>query len=364
MWVLGGLLSWAGAASFAEFGAALPLNGGMQEYLRYLYGDTSAFLMAWIYIFGVKPSSMAIQSIVIAESISSVSSTDASALWQLKMIAALAFIAMVVLNSINTKITIKLSEWFTVVKILTVLLLVIGGSIAVMAHLIDPGSSLSGSRDWYTKDWFKSRKSVSEGRTVDWTSISEWQRFGHYSSAIYGGLWAYDGWDNANVVASELRDPGRSLPKAIKLAMVVVLGSYELVNLAYYILLPWDSMSSSDAVAVAAARSLFGRPVGIVITILVAISCAGSITSNIFAVGRLTVAASQRHYLPAFLGRIGLPKRNGGRPIARRHNSEPSTLNSGPSSRQDVPNTYEDTADPHFDAPMYGSLSLSYFLGL
>ena len=111
----------------------------------------------------------------------------------------------------------------------------------------------------------------------------------------------------ANIVASEIRDPGRALPKAIKAAMIVVLSSFELVNVAYYILVPWDKLSSNNAVAVAAASSLLGRPAGILVTILVAISCAGSITSNVFAVGRLTMAASQRHYLPAVFSKLGLP---------------------------------------------------------
>jgi amino acid transporter len=89
--------------------------------------------------------------------------------------------------------------------------------------------------------------------------------------------------------------------------MVVVLSSYELVNVAYYILLPWHKLSANDAVAVSAASSLLGRPAGIVITLLVAISCAGSITSNVFAVGRLTMAAAQRNYLPALFSKRGIP---------------------------------------------------------
>lgn len=89
--------------------------------------------------------------------------------------------------------------------------------------------------------------------------------------------------------------------------MIVVLSSYELVNIAYYVLLPWHQLSANNAVAVAAATSLLGRPAGIAITLLVAISCAGSITSNVFSVGRLTMAASQRHYLPAIFSKRGLP---------------------------------------------------------
>jgi L-type amino acid transporter 9 len=203
VWVLGGLLSWAGAASFAELGAALPLNGGMQEYLRHVYGDTAAFLMAWIYIVAAKPASMAIQSIVIAESIGSVGSIDIhepGSAMLLKIIAVASFVLMVLLNSINTKFTLRLSESFTVFKIGTVGLIVLGGVIAVIAHLVNPHSSLSGSSDWYSKNWFATRPTTSYGETIDWTSMGTWDRYGHYCAAIYGGLWAYDGWDNVSLL--------------------------------------------------------------------------------------------------------------------------------------------------------------------
>jgi amino acid transporter len=195
VWVLGGLLSWAGAASFAELGAALPLNGGMQEYLRHVYGDTAAFLMAWVYILGVKPSSMAIQSIVIAESIASVTSGSAE---MVKLVAALAFVSMVLLNSINTRFTMRLSESFTIFKLSTVGLIVIGGLVAMIAHVANPDTSLSGSSDWYSKNWFQTRPTVSDGQPIDWVSMGAWDRYGHYCAAIYGGLWAYDGWDNVS----------------------------------------------------------------------------------------------------------------------------------------------------------------------
>jgi L-type amino acid transporter 9 len=200
----GRLLSWAGAASFAELGAALPLNGGMQEYLRYIFGDTFAWICAWVYIMAVKPSSMAIQSIVIAESIGSVSSSEPLPGWLLKLIAAVAFVSMVLLNSINTKFTLRLSESFTVFKISTVGLIVLGGFTAVVAHLVDPNSTLSGTSDWYSKNWFATRPTVSEGHIINWDSISTWERYGHYCAAIYGGLWAYDGWDNVSTSHIEL----------------------------------------------------------------------------------------------------------------------------------------------------------------
>jgi L-type amino acid transporter 9 len=136
---------------------------------------------------------------------------------------------------------------------------------------------------------------------------------------------------------------------AMKAAMIVVLSSYELINLAYYILLPWDTMSSSDAVAVVAMKSAFGQWAGILVSILVALSCAGSITSNVFTIGRLTVVAAQHRYLPGFFGRRGLP------------NFRKQVEGSTESSSEDTPLLRTPNAEPaansgsqsQFDAPMY-----------
>ncbi|KAF9741862.1 amino acid transporter [Paraphaeosphaeria minitans] len=194
VWVLGGLLSWAGAASFAELGAAIPLNGGMQAYLAYVYEH-------------------------IAESVGPISSRPTAA-WVLKLVAALIFVAIVLVNSINTNVTIRLSESSTGIKLMTVFLVVVAGLVAVIAHLVNPNSSLSGGEDWHSRNWFTTRPTFYEGHTIDWSSMNTWDRYGHYSAAIYGGLWTFYGWDNANVVASEIRNPGQALPKAIKAAMI------------------------------------------------------------------------------------------------------------------------------------------------
>jgi L-type amino acid transporter 9 len=175
----------------------------MQEYLRHVYGDTAAFLMAWIYIVAVKPSSIAIQSIVIAESMGSVGLVDVkspNSAVLLKTIAATSCLLMVLLNSISTRFTLRMSESFTVLKIGTVALIVLSGLVVVVAHLVNPHSTISGSSDWYSKNWFATRPTMSEGRTIDWTNMQSWDRFGHYCAAIYGGLWAYDGWDNVSAL--------------------------------------------------------------------------------------------------------------------------------------------------------------------
>jgi hypothetical protein len=82
--------------------------------------------------------------------------------------------------------------------------------------------------------------------------------------------------------------------------------------------------------------------------LLVAISCAGSITSNIFTGGRLIVAASQRHYLPAFLSRRGVFF----------HQKHLGTAHDEAAS----PPTETENVSFKFDAPMY--INLRSFHGL
>jgi amino acid transporter len=158
--------------------------------------------MAWIYIFAAKPSAMAIQCIVLVDSAVSAAAPANStplASWQLKLLAISAQVLIVLLNSISTKTTMRLSESFTIFKLATVTMIVFGGICVLIAHIFDPNSSLSGATDWYSKNWFHSRPSVSGGFPIEWTDISWWELLGHYSTAIYAGLWAYDGWDNVSL---------------------------------------------------------------------------------------------------------------------------------------------------------------------
>ena len=93
----------------------------------------------------------------------------------------------------------RLNESFTIFKLATVTMIAFGGICVLIAHIFDPNSSLSGATDWYSKNWFHSRPSVSGGFPIEWTNIGWWELLGHYSTALYAGLWAYDGWDNVSL---------------------------------------------------------------------------------------------------------------------------------------------------------------------
>ncbi|KAI1753956.1 amino acid/polyamine transporter I [Xylaria castorea] len=313
VWLVGGVLAWAGASTMAELGTAIPGEGGVQPYLRYIFGDVFGFLAAWTWIVAVMPATLAILSIVFVESIYSAAGvTDQADRIEHKLLSILILVVVSVANSISTKTSTRLNGFFVVTKFTTIAAVVFAGLVVVIFQATYPDRDDVGGRDWFTKPWFGSRPTVNpDGSTTDWDHISEWELLGHYSTALYGALWAYSGWDKAIYISAELSAPAKQLPLAINSAIPTILFCFIAANAAYYILLPWNVVSMTDSVAVTAITRLLGRGFGIVAAIFICLVVAGSLLGNSFVAGRMAVAAANRNWLPrmfAQLGRIGVKK--------------------------------------------------------
>ncbi|CAN9125088.1 unnamed protein product [Alternaria alternata] len=259
IWAICGAVAWAGAASFAELGAAMPVNGGLQEYLHEMYGSYMAFLASWIWIFAIKPSSMAILSIICAKYWTEVflPANDEEPFWLNKIIATSALAMMIFVNSISTRATSRLANVFLIIKLLTVALLLVCCLVFIVFGF-HVGTDTP-NRDWITKNWFQYRNEGEDFSLIDWNSASQWSKIGEITMAIYAGLWAYAGWDNANIVAGEMQDAAKDLPAAIHTAVPAVIVCFLCANLSYYILIPWNVIGASDTVAEDMATARMGN---------------------------------------------------------------------------------------------------------
>jgi APA family basic amino acid/polyamine antiporter len=77
-----------------------------------------------------------------------------------------------------------------------------------------------------------------------------------FGGAMLAALWAYNGWNNMPMVAGEVRDPGRNVPRALIIGMLIVLVAYGLANLAYFYALPFDEVVTSNSTAYRSALPL------------------------------------------------------------------------------------------------------------
>ncbi|GLA73734.1 Y+L amino acid transporter [Aspergillus tubingensis] len=145
-----------GAATMAELGAAIPGEGGVQQYLQYIYGEAFGFLAAWTWAVAVVPASLAILSIVFVESIYSATGvTDQPDRMAHKLLSSLVLLIISMANSVSTQFSTRLNTFFLTTKFAAIALTVVVGLGVVLYHLArwDRDNSRE-PQDWLTRAWF------------------------------------------------------------------------------------------------------------------------------------------------------------------------------------------------------------------
>lgn len=357
MWLVSGLLAWTGASSFAELGCVLrlscilvshpsshsssiPLNGGAQAYLAYAYGPLLSYLYAWVYISAVKPGlhsrfplpslsltgprtgSIAVISLIFGEYLNrliwhttrSQVSPDDIPQWAIKLTAVLAVLLVTLICSATQTLGTRASVLFTSVKVglhrvsPSLAQPSIGSRIGTISFLAcaDPEISLGRQTSIIILGFVqlaRGRESESfQEPLFDGSSRSP----SAYSLALYSGLWAFDGFDQANFVAGEVKNSAKNIPRAIHCSMAMVLVSqtrlhrceitkipqalFLLTNIAYLVVLDKDTVGLSNTVALDFGRALFGPVGGLVFALMVAISCFGALNGDMPFAGRSNTA--------------------------------------------------------------------------
>ncbi|KAF7304904.1 L-methionine transporter [Mycena kentingensis (nom. inval.)] len=287
VWVASGLLGWTGASSFAELGSAIPMNGGAQAYLAYAYGPLVAFLFAWTAIIALKPGGNAVISLIFSEYINRIVwhtgraevSPDDIPQWAIKLVAAGAVVLVTAFCVAARKLGPRVAVVFTTIKVAALISMTILGIIQLARGKQSPSLT----------------EPLFDGSS---TSPSA------YSLALYSGLWAFDGWDQANYVGGEIKNPEKNIPRAIHSSMFIVTLLFLLANVSYFVVLDKTTISLSNTVAMDFGRALFGSIGGTIFAILVAVSCFGALNGSFYTSSRLVYAAGREGYLPALFGRL------------------------------------------------------------
>ncbi|EDU46560.1 PotE Amino acid transporter [Pyrenophora tritici-repentis] len=292
VWVVAGILAWTGAASYAELGGAIPLNGGAQVYLSKIFGEWAGFLFTWCAVMVLKPGSAAIIAIIFGEylvrAIIGAEAVDAST-WLNKSVALVGLVFVTLLNCVSTKLGTRSADIFMFLKFFALLGVTVIGIVVAATGFSYKGDA---NKDWKDRGWFDG---TSE-------NVSNW------AVALYAGLWAFDGWDNVNYVTAEFKNPTRDLPRVIHTSLPLVILCYLLANVSYFLVLPTSIIESSNTVAVAFGSQVFGPVGSLILALFVSGSCFGALNATTFTSGRLVYAAGKEGYLPSLFGNIGLGK--------------------------------------------------------
>ena len=276
-WIVGGVLSFAGAITYAELGAMKPQAGGEYVYIRDAYGPLPGFLYAWTWFAIAKPASIATLTTGFVRVLGTfpalaffnqdaVHSPFAISYGQLVAIAATMFITA--LNYIGVKRAGEFQVIFTVVKIAIIL------SIALLGF-----SAASGTWRNFTTTF--------QGATGG---------FAGFMAALIAALWAYDGWNDLNMVSGEVRDPGRNIPTALIAGVGVVAVLYMLTNAAVQYVLPAASIASSPRPASEATAVAIGAWGAAIVSAGMALSMLVALNGTVMSGARVPFAMARDGY--------------------------------------------------------------------
>ncbi|MBZ5577581.1 MAG: amino acid permease [Acidobacteriia bacterium] len=289
VWMVAGLLSLAGALSYAELAAAMPEAGGEYVYLREAYGPLWGFLYSWTQMWVAKSGSIATLATGFFLYLANFFPGLDSVFYRVplpvgpdggpielrygQVCAIVLILALAWLNFYGVKLGGDVQTAVTVLKVLLIALIILAGLGLGQAHAPQAASVAP-------------------------------LTFAGFVAALVAALWAYDGWNNVSMVASEIRSPQRNLPRSLIGGTLAVIVIYLLANAAYFrVLAPGEVAGSSRVAAQMMGRILDGFGANAV-SIAAMISIFAALNGSILSGSRVPYAAAREGYFFAAVGKI------------------------------------------------------------
>jgi APA family basic amino acid/polyamine antiporter len=276
-WIVGGLLSFFGALTYSELGAMKPAAGGEYVYVRDAYGPLAGFLYAWTWFAIAKPASIATLATGIVRVLGTFSAfaflpqpvfTSPFTVTYGQLFAIATVLLITFLNYIGIRKAGEFQLLFTIVKVGIVL------TIVVLGFRYAGGS------------W-------AHFQTAHTGAVGGLSGF---MLALVAALWAYDGWNDLNMVAGEVRQPERSIPIALIAGVAVVAALYMLVNAAVQYVLPASAIAVSERPASDALSVAIGTAGAGLVSAAMALSMLVAMNGTIMSGARVPYAVSRDGY--------------------------------------------------------------------
>ena len=290
VWIAAALLSLAGSLTYAELASMMPEAGGEYVFLREAYGPRWGFVYGWTQFSICYSDSQAAKAVAFAVFLNvlltgsletnfcswNILGHTVSFGW-MQIIALVIVALMTAINCLAVSISGSVASFLTVLKIA----LVLGISFGALAFA---------KGDW---SHFQLTNLGGSCEGVSRSAIGGWSGF---AAAMLGALWAYDGWSNLTILAGEVHDPGRNIPKALIGGMLTIAVLYVLVNISYFFVLTPTEVASVPLTSSVATEVVL-RFLGPIATGLMAaglmISTVGSLHTGILTAARVPYAMAR-----------------------------------------------------------------------
>src|SRR5713226_2864948 len=276
-WVVGGLLSFFGALTYAELGAMKPQAGGEYVYVRDGYGPLAGFLYSWTTFLIAKPASIAtittglvriLETFPVFSFFSRACIPHPFTVSYGQLVAIGATLAISWMNFIGVRRAGEFQFLFTLLKV------------AIILGIVTVGFSYRGGTWANFATEFVGAKGGVAG----------------FFLALVAALWAYDGWNDLNMVAGEIRNPQRNIPLSLIWGVATVGALYILVNAAVQYVMPAAAVAGSERPASDAVALVLGRAGAGLVSAGMAVSMLVTLNGTIMSGARVPFAMARDGY--------------------------------------------------------------------
>ncbi|HUQ93599.1 MAG TPA: amino acid permease, partial [Bryobacteraceae bacterium] len=280
VWVFGGMLSLAGALTYAELASALPEAGGEYAYLREAYGPLWAFLYGWTQMWVAKSGSIAtlataffyylanfypgLEGILFVVPLPIGGNGGPLEVRYGQILAMVVILLLAGVNYFGVRFGGGVQIAVTIIKVALIAAVVVIG-------LAAPSGSFTNFS----------------------TSTAAVGGVSGFFAALVAALWAYDGWNNVTMVSSEIKEPQRNLPRALILGTLAVVAVYLLANMAYFYVLSAQRVGATDRVAAEMMRQVMGAPGAAFVSFAAMISIFAALNGSILTGARVPYAMAR-----------------------------------------------------------------------
>lgn len=268
-WIVAGLLSLAGALTAAEIAGMIPKTGGMVTYLHDVYGPKLGFLSGWVDSTLYQTGSTAAIAVVFGVQGASLLGFPPGAYWPkvLLAIGTIGFLAF--MNNVGARTSGIIQNIATVGKLVPLVIIIVvsfvkGTGSDVLTPLLGPDLNPAKA----------------------------------FSLALLAALFAFDGWMGVGMIAGEMKNPGKDLPRALIIGMTAVGIIYLVMNIAYLWVVPADQLMLTETPAAEVSRVLFGERGGQFVSIGILISVFGGVNGYVFTASRSTFTLANSGKIP------------------------------------------------------------------
>jgi APA family basic amino acid/polyamine antiporter len=287
-WIVGAILSLFGALSFAELGAMVPEAGGEYAYLRRGFGPAWGFLFGWTHSIVGRPSSLSSIAAGLVRFLGFLLPVVATPIFTVHLaipgftgwippydfvftwaqpVAVLWLLLMTGVNYLGVRLGGAVQVFLTAIKIVSV-------AIVIGVAFFAPAPAARAPDPIWPAAWHAGV-------------------FSAFLAALAAALWAYDGWEDLNLVGSEVKNPERNFPLALVGGVSFVAVIYLLFSAACLKILPFESVAASQHIASDVVRQVAGGGAAAWITVAMVISAVGSMNSSVLSGARVPYAMAR-----------------------------------------------------------------------